>query len=132
MLLERKIDMKNLLVAQSGGPSAAINATLVGVVEKGLADRNIDRIYGAENGIMGLMRGNLIELNDKLSNPEVLQLLCQTPSSALGSCRMKLSDFEESTFEYEKIIQIFRKYDIGYFVYIGGNDSMDTVHKISQ
>ena len=72
MLLERKIDMKNLLVAQSGGPSAAINATLVGVVEKGLADRNIDRIYGAENGIMGLMRGNLIELNDKLSNPEVL------------------------------------------------------------
>ena len=124
--------MKNLLVAQSGGPSAAINATLVGVVEKGLADRNIDKIYGAKNGIMGLIRGNLIELNDKLADPSTLQLLCQTPSSALGSCRMKLSDFEESTFEYEKIIQMFRKYDIGYFVYIGGNDSMDTVHKISQ
>ncbi|MBQ2880593.1 MAG: diphosphate--fructose-6-phosphate 1-phosphotransferase, partial [Anaerotignum sp.] len=124
--------MKNLLVAQSGGPSAAINATLVGVVEKGLVDRNIDKIYGAKNGIMGLIRGNLIELNDKLADPATLQLLCQTPSSALGSCRMKLSDFEESTFEYEKIIQMFRKYNIGYFVYIGGNDSMDTVHKISQ
>ena len=87
--------MKNLLVAQSGGPSAAINATLVGVVEKGLADRNIDKIYGAKNGIMGLMRGHLIELNDKLADPAMMQLLCQTPSSALGSCRMKLSDFED-------------------------------------
>lgn len=123
--------MKNLLVAQSGGPSAAINATLVGVVEKGLADRNIDKIYGAKNGIMGIMTDKLIELNDMLSNPETLQLLCQTPSSALGSCRMKLSPWEESTFEYDKIIQLFRKYNIGYFVYIGGNDSMDTVHKLA-
>ncbi|MDO4531146.1 MAG: 6-phosphofructokinase [Bacillota bacterium] len=124
--------MKNLLVAQSGGPSAAINATLVGVVEKGLADRNIDKIYGAKNGIMGLMRGQLVELSEQLSDPEKLQLLCQTPSSVLGSCRMKLSDFKESTFEYEKIIQVFRKYDIGYFIYIGGNDSMDTVYKLSE
>lgn len=131
MRSERKCDMKNLLVAQSGGPSSAINATLVGVVEKGLADRNIDKIYGAKNGIMGLMRGSLIELNDKLADPEMLQLLCQTPSSVLGSCRMKLSHWEESTFEYVKIIQTFRKFDIGYFVYIGGNDSMDTVHKIA-
>ena len=123
--------MKNLLVAQSGGPSAAINATLVGVVEKGLADRNIDKIYGAKNGIMGIMTDKLIELNDMLSDPETLQLLCQTPSSALGSCRMKLSPWEESTFEYDKIIQLFRKYNIGYFVYIGGNDSMDTVHKLA-
>lgn len=123
--------MKNLLVAQSGGPSAAINATLVGVVEKGLADRNIDKIYGAKNGIMGILTDKLIELNDVLADPETLQLLCQTPSSALGSCRMKLSHWEESTFEYDKIIKIFRKYNIGYFVYIGGNDSMDTVHKLA-
>ena len=122
--------MKNLLVAQSGGPSAAINATLVGVLEKGLADRNIDKVYGAKNGIMGLLSGKLIELNDKLADPETLQLLCQTPSSVLGSCRMKLSHWEESVFEYEKIIQVFRKYNIGYFIYIGGNDSMDTVYKI--
>ncbi len=123
--------MKNLLVAQSGGPSAAINATLVGVVEKGLSDKNIGKIYGAKNGIMGILTDKLIELNDKLADPEMLQLLCQTPSSALGSCRMKLSHWEESTFEYDKIIKIFRKYDIGYFVYIGGNDSMDTVHKLA-
>ncbi|MGM9917515.1 6-phosphofructokinase [Anaerotignum sp.] len=123
--------MKNLLVAQSGGPSAAINATLVGVVEKGLSDKNIGKIYGAKNGIMGILTDKLIELNDKLADPATLQLLCQTPSSALGSCRMKLSHWEESTFEYDKIIKIFRKYDIGYFVYIGGNDSMDTVHKLA-
>ncbi|MGN1231350.1 MAG: 6-phosphofructokinase [Anaerotignum sp.] len=123
--------MKNLLVAQSGGPSAAINATLAGVVEKGLVDKNIDKIYGAKNGIMGILTDKLIELNDTLADPEMLQLLCQTPSSALGSCRMKLSHWEESTFEYDKIIKIFRKYNIGYFVYIGGNDSMDTVHKLA-
>ncbi len=123
--------MKNLLVAQSGGPSAAINATLCGVVEKCLADKNIDKVYGAQNGIVGILADKIIELNTLLSDPEALQLLCQTPSSALGSCRMKLSHWEESTFEYEKIISTFRKYDIGYFVYIGGNDSMDTVDKLA-
>lgn len=124
--------MKNLLVAQSGGPSAAINATLCGVVEKGLADKNIDKVYGAQNGIIGILAERMVELNALLSNPQSLQLLCQTPSSALGSCRMKLSHWEESTFEFEKIISIFRKYNIGYFIYIGGNDSMDTVHKLSE
>ena len=123
--------MKNLLVAQSGGPSAAINATLCGVVEKCLTNTEIDRIYGAKNGIMGVMSEKLIELNDVLSDPETLQLLCQTPSSALGSCRMKLSDWEENTFEYDKIIRVFKKYNIGYFIYIGGNDSMDTVQKLA-
>ncbi|MEA5056063.1 MAG: 6-phosphofructokinase [Anaerotignum propionicum] len=124
--------MKNLLVAQSGGPSAAINATLCGVVEKGLADKNIDKVYGAQNGIIGILAERMVELNALISNPQSLQLLCQTPSSALGSCRMKLSHWEESTFEFEKIISIFRKYNIGYFIYIGGNDSMDTVHKLSE
>lgn len=124
--------MKNLLVAQSGGPSAAINATLIGVVEKGLSDKNIGKIYGAKNGIMGVLTDKLIDLTETLADPETLQLLCQTPSSALGSCRMKLSHYEESIFEYDKIIKIFRKYDIGYFVYIGGNDSMDTVYKLAE
>ena len=123
--------MKNLLVAQSGGPSAAINATLAGVVEKAMTNQNVGKIYGAKNGIMGILTDKLIDLTETLADPETLQLLCQTPSSALGSCRMKLSDWEESTFEYDKILGIFRKYDIGYFVYIGGNDSMDTVAKLS-
>lgn len=114
--------MKNLLVAQSGGPSAAINATLAGVVEKAMTNQNVGKIYGAKNGIMGILTDKLIDLTETLADPETLQLLCQTPSSALGSCRMKLSDWEESTFEYDKILGIFRKYDIGYFVYIGGNE----------
>ncbi len=124
--------MKNLLVAQSGGPSAAINATLCGVIEKGLANQNIDKVYGARNGIIGLLSDRMIELNALVSDPQALQLLCQTPSSALGSCRMKLSHWKESAFEYEKIISVFRKYNIGYFIYIGGNDSMDTVHKLAE
>ncbi|MFV0314972.1 MAG: 6-phosphofructokinase [Anaerotignum sp.] len=123
--------MKNLLVAQSGGPSAAINATLCGVVEKGISDRNIGKVYGARNGIVGILADRIIELNPLLSDPSSLQLLCQTPSSALGSCRMKLSDWEEDVLEYEKIISLFRKYNIGYFIYIGGNDSMDTVDKLA-
>ena len=127
---ERLVTMKNLLVAQSGGPSAAINATLAGVVEA-MTNQNVGKIYGAKNGIMGILTDKLIDLTEALADPETLQLLCQTPSSALGSCRMKLSDWEESTFEYDKILGIFRKYDIGYFVYIGGNDSMDTVHKLA-
>ena len=123
--------MKNLLVAQSGGPTSAINATLCGVIEKGLINTNIEKIYGARNGILGILSEKLIELKPTLFNPEALQLLCQTPSSALGSCRMKLSDWKDSSLEYEKIISVLKKYNIGYFVYIGGNDSMDTVEKIS-
>lgn len=123
---------KNLLVAQSGGPSAAINATLCGVVEMGLANENIDKIYGVQNGIMGLLSERLVELQDILAEESARQLLCQTPSSVLGSCRMQLSSWEESAFEYEKIISIFRKYHIGYFVYIGGGDSMDTVGKLAE
>lgn len=123
--------MKNLLVAQSGGPTSAINATLCGVIEKGIVSTAIEKVYGARNGVLGILSDKLIELKPALFNPESLQLLCQTPSSALGSCRMKLSDWRESSLEYEKIISVLRKHSIGYFVYIGGNDSMDTVEKIS-
>ncbi|WP_317854009.1 6-phosphofructokinase [Chakrabartyella piscis] len=123
--------MKNLLVAQSGGPSAAINATLCGVVEKCLMDGNVDKIYGAKHGIQGVLDDDLLELNGILSDAQSLQLLCQTPSSALGSCRLKLGKWEENEAQYEQIISVFRKYNIGYFIYIGGNDSMDTIHKVS-
>lgn len=122
---------KNLLVAQSGAPSAAINATLCGVVEQGLADANIEKVYGVKNGIMGLLSEKLIDLTEILAEESTRQLLCQTPSSALGSCHMKLSPWEENVFEYERAISIFRKYNIGYFVYIGGSDSMDTVYKLA-
>jgi len=123
--------MKNLLVAQSGGPTAAINATLCGVIEKAMINTAIEKIYGARNGVLGILSEKLIELKPALFNTTSLQLLCQTPSSALGSCRMKLSDWKENSLEYEKIISVLKKYNIGYFVYIGGNDSMDTVEKLS-
>lgn len=126
------MDMKNLLVAQSGGPSVAINATLCGVVEKGLISGVVKHVYGARNGIVGVLAERLVELDDILSDPNKMQLLCQTPSAALGSCRMKLTDWREDEREYEKLLSVFRKFDIGYFVYIGGNDSMDTVHKLSE
>lgn len=123
--------MKNLLVAQSGGPTTAINATLCGVIEKAMINTAIEKIYGARNGVLGILSEKLIELKPALFNTTSLQLLCQTPSSALGSCRMKLSDWKENSLEYEKIISVLKKYNIGYFVYIGGNDSMDTVEKLS-
>ncbi len=123
---------KNLLVAQSGGPSAAINATLCGVVEMGLEHPEIEKIYGVKNGIMGMLSERFVDLTELLADESARQLLCQTPSSALGSCHMKLSPWEENAFEYEKAISIFRKHNIGYFMYIGGSDSMDTVHKLSE
>lgn len=123
---------KNLLVAQSGGPSAAINATLCGVVEMGLEHPEIEKIYGVKNGIMGMLSERFVDLAELLAYESARQLLCQTPSSALGSCHMKLSPWEENAFEYEKAISIFRKYNIGYFMYIGGGDSMNTVHKLSE
>lgn len=121
----------NLLVAQSGGPSAAINATVSGVAEFGLISNNIEKVLGAVNGIQGVLNENFIELCDTLSSPRNMQLLCQTPAAALGSCRLKLADVDKDAELYEKIINIFRKHNIGYFVYIGGNDSMDTVRKLS-
>ena len=123
--------MKNLLVAQSGGPTSAINATLAGVVENALSSPSVDRIYGSINGIQGVLTENLIDLKTKLTNVSELDLLCQTPASALGSCRVKLKDPAVCADEYETIISVLRKYNIDCFIYIGGNDSMDTIKKLS-
>lgn len=124
--------MKNLLVAQSGGPTSAINATLAGVVENALSSPSVDRIYGSINGIQGVLTENLIDLKTKITNVSELDLLCQTPASALGSCRVKLKDPAVCADEYETIISVLRKYNIDCFIYIGGNDSMDTVSKLSR
>lgn len=124
--------MKNLLVAQSGGPSSAINATLAGVVEKALLSDKIDKIYGAKYGIKGVLANDLVEIGSLLSSPQELELLCHTPSSALGSCRLKLKNTDTDTSSFDTIISVLRKNNIGYFVYIGGNDSMDTVYKLSK
>ncbi len=124
--------MNNLLIAQSGGPSAAINATVAGAVEYGLISGKIDNIYGAVHGIKGVLEDHLISLDTRLCSPEQMTLLCHTPAAALGSCRYKLKDFEQDESDFERILQVFRKHGIRYFIYIGGNDSMDTVLKLSQ
>lgn len=121
--------MKHMLIAQSGGPSAAINATVAGVVERCMTSDKIDRIYGAVNGIKGVINGHYIDLTEVLASPEQLDLLCHTPSAALGSCRLKLNNADDM--QLKEIVDALLKRDIGYFVYIGGNDSMDTVAKLS-
>lgn len=122
--------MKNCIIGQSGGPTAAINASLAGVISKALKSDKIDKVYGAVNGIKGILNDNIISLNETFENEENLKLLIQTPSSYLGSCRLKLN--EKSDEEFKIIFEMFEKYNIGYFFYIGGNDSMDTVLKISK
>ncbi len=123
--------MKNLLVAQSGGPTAAINATLAGVIKRAGRDDRIEKIYGACYGIQGLLEEKLVDLTEKVDTEEKLEKLRRTPAAALGSCRFKLKDIEEDDSQYQAIIDILHKNNIGYFVYIGGNDSMDTVAKLS-
>lgn len=124
--------MHNLLVAQSGGPTSAINATLSGVITEAMIQGGIDRIYGGLNGIEGILQEKIIDLLDHINNTMDLDKLAQTPAAALGSCRFKLAGPEEDTAQYRVLIDIFRKYDISYFIYIGGNDSMDTVDKLAR
>ena len=123
---------KNLLVGQSGGPTAAINATLAGVLSQAQISEQIDIVYGAFNGIEGVMQETFVNLTEKIPNTDAIHLLRQTPSAALGSCRYKLKDYNVCKEEYQKILAIRISINIGYFVYIGGNDSMDTVMKLSQ
>ena len=118
--------MKNLLVAQSGGPTAAINATLAGVIHGARMQADIDKIYGAVYGIEGVLSNNLAELNTI-----DLDILKQTPAAYLGSCRKKLPDCLDNPEIYQQIFSFFQEHNIGYFLYIGGNDSMDTVLKLS-
>ena len=123
--------MKNLLVAQSGGPTAAINATLAGVIKQAMKEEQIDQVYGACYGIQGVLEQKFVNLTEKVDTEEKLEKLKRTPASALGSCRFKLKDIEEDDSQYQQIVDIFHEKNIGYFVYIGGNDSMDTVAKLS-
>ena len=118
---------KNLIVGQSGGPSAAINATLAGVIAAAQRDERIGNIYGSRHGIEGVIHDRVIDLTDF----QEFQKLKATPAMALGSCRCKLPH-DLSAQVYQTIDDIVKKYNIGYFLYIGGNDSMDTVSKLSK
>lgn len=123
----------NAVVGQSGGPTAAINATLAGVISGALESDCIDKIYGMKNGIEGLLEERIIELNSYFSDTSTFNILKTTPAAALGSCRKKLPTVDSFDYDkvFSKIIKILDKYNIKYFFYIGGNDSMDTVSKLS-
>ncbi len=122
----------NAVVGQSGGPTAAINATLAGVILGAMnAHGIIDTVYGMKNGVEGLLQENLVDLNREFANPADIEKLIHTPAAALGSCRKKLPNPDTDTETFEKLFDIFKKYNIRYFFYIGGNDSMDTVAKLS-
>lgn len=120
---------KNMLIGQSGGPTVAINASLAGAIWEAMRSSKIGKIYGVRNGVQGILNKTIIDLKQSIKTQDDLELLKQTPAMALGSCRFMLPDPPSEI--YEKIRDIFRVWDIGYFFYIGGNDSMDTVKKLS-
>ena len=118
------------IIGQSGGPSSAINASAYGAIKTALDSDAITQVLGACNGIKGVLDDNLIDMGKE--DPAELALMKYTPSSALGSCRYKLKDPDEDDTDYKRILEIFKKYDVRYFFYNGGNDSMDTCNKISK
>ena len=122
--------MKNVIVGQSGGPTAVINSSLLGVF-KTAKDRGADIVYGMVHGIKGLLDRNIVDLSSQIKNDLDMDLLKRTPSSFLGSCRYKLPDIEGNEKTYEEIFKILKELNIYAFFYIGGNDSMDTIKKLS-
>lgn len=124
--------MINIAVAQSGGPTCAINASLVGVFKESLKVPKIDAIFGSINGIEGIIDNHLVDMKSMILTNADIELLRQTPSTVLGSCRYKLPDWREDEEVYKKIVDTFKQRNIGAFFYIGGNDSMDTVNKLSE
>ncbi|MDK2806090.1 MAG: ATP-dependent phosphofructokinase / diphosphate-dependent phosphofructokinase [Thermoanaerobacterium sp.] len=119
----------NLLIAQSGGPTSVINASAYGAIKEFLSLGSGHKVYAGVYGIQGILEKRIIDI-DTL-NKNTIETLKYMPSSAFGSCRYKLKDYDENEEEYEKIINIFKKFNIRYFLYIGGNDSMDTANKLS-
>ena len=118
------------IIGQSGGPTSVINASAYGAIKTALENENVTRVLGALNGIRGVLDDNLIDMAKE--DPKELALMKHTPSSALGSCRYKLKDPDVDDTDYQRILEIFKKYDVRYFFYNGGNDSMDTCNKISK
>lgn len=124
------MNKKNMIIGQSGGPTAVINSSLAGAISCAFAQEKIGTVYGMINGIEGFFNEHLIDLNSVFENkPYMMNSLKHSPAMYLGSCRYKLSGSQE---EFEKAFELLEKYNIGYFFYIGGNDSMDTVKQMSE
>ena len=122
--------MKNIIVGQSGGPTAVINSSIAGVYKKA-KELGIEHVYGMIHGIEGFLNENFIDLDEYLSDEDNYELLKRTPSAFLGSCRYKLPKIEGNEEVYEKIFNILEKYEIDALLYTGGNDSMDTIKMLS-
>ena len=122
---------RNVLYAQSGGVTAVINATAAGVIETARRHPEVfGKVYAGRDGIIGALTEDLIDTSQEPE--EAIASLRHTPSGAFGSCRHKLKGLEEAPAEFERLIDVFRAHDIGYFFYNGGGDSQDTSHKVSQ
>ena len=126
-----KNENMNIAVAQSGGPTCAINASLAGVYSAAQHINEIDKVYGVLNGIEGVINDEMVDLAEKIISDVSYQLLLRTPSAVLGSCRRKLPNHVDNPEIFERITEVLRSRNIGIFFYIGGNDSMDTVAKYS-
>lgn len=120
----------NVIVGQSGGPTAVINSSLAGVYKTAI-DRGARKVYGMLHGVQGLLEERVVDLSQHITSDLDIDLLKRTPSSFLGSCRYKLPEIKDGTELYDKIFKILEKLEIEYFFYIGGNDSMDTIKKLS-
>ena len=120
----------NVIVGQSGGPTAVINSSLAGVYKTAI-DRGARKVYGMLHGVQGLLEERVVDLSQHITSDLDIDLLKRTPSSFLGSCRYKLPEIKDGTELYDKIFEILEKLEIEYFFYIGGNDSMDTIKKLS-
>ena len=118
------------IIGQSGGPSAVINASAYGVIKTALESEHITKVYGAFHGIVGVLNDRLMVMDEE--DPAELERLLYTPSSALGSCRYKIADPDVDDTDYKRILEVFKKRNIRYFFYNGGNDSMDTCNKINR
>jgi 6-phosphofructokinase 1 len=118
------------VVAQSGGPTAVINASACGVIQECLRQPAVTGLYGATNGILGIVQEDLFDL--RAEPAEVIDGLRHTPSSAIGSCRYRLGDLAADRDKYQRILDVLRAHDVRYFFYVGGNDSMDTADKVNR
>jgi len=119
--------MKNVVIAQSGGPTSVINNSIKGVIDRLISSKKVDKIYGAKMGILGVLQEELIDISAQ--EPHQIALLAETPSAGtIGSCRYKIKDDEDLA----RVIEVFKKHNVGYFFYCGGGDSMDTANKISK
>ncbi|MEG1557092.1 MAG: 6-phosphofructokinase [Oscillospiraceae bacterium] len=118
------------IIGQSGGPTAVINASVCGAIATALKNPSITQVLAAKNGIKGILEDNLFDCGKEAEIE--LALLPNTPAAALGSCRYKLKDSAEDDTDYKRIVEVFKKHDVRYFFYNGGNDSMDTCNKVSK